>query len=57
MTNNKTLLEIKNLNASVADTQILKDFNLTINIGEKHTIMGTKRIRKEYIGKYFSWES
>ena len=40
MTNNKTLLEIKNLNASVADTQILKDFNLTINMGEKHTIMG-----------------
>lgn len=40
MTNNKTLLEIKNVNASVADTQILKDFNLTINIGEKHTIMG-----------------
>ena len=40
MTNNKILLEIKNLNASVADTQILKDFNLTINIGEKHTIMG-----------------
>jgi len=40
MTNNKTILEIKNLNASVADTQILKDFNLTINMGEKHTIMG-----------------
>ena len=40
MTNNKILLEIKNLNASVADTQILKDFNLTINMGEKHTIMG-----------------
>ena len=40
MTNNKKLLEIKNLNASVANTQILKDFNLTINMGEKHTIMG-----------------
>ena len=40
MTNNKKLLEIKNLNASVANTQIIKDFNLTINIGEKHTIMG-----------------
>ena len=40
MTNNKTILEIKNLNASVADIQILKDFNLTINMGEKHTIMG-----------------
>ena len=40
MTNNKKLLEIKNLNASVANTQIIKDFNLTINMGEKHTIMG-----------------
>ena len=40
MTNNKTILEIKNLNASVADIQILKDYNLTINMGEKHTIMG-----------------
>ena len=40
MTNNKTILEIKNFNASVADIQILKDFNLTINMGEKHTIMG-----------------
>ena len=40
MTNDKTILEIKNLNASVADIQILKDFNLTINMGEKHTIMG-----------------
>ena len=40
MTNTKIILEIKNLNASVANTQILKDFNLTINMGEKHTIMG-----------------
>ena len=40
MTNNKIILEIKNLNASVANTQILKDFNLTINMGEKHTLMG-----------------
>ena len=40
MTNNKIILEIKNLNASVANTQIIKDFNLTINMGEKHTIMG-----------------
>ena len=40
MTNNKILLEIKNLNASVANTQIIKDFNLTINMGEKHTLMG-----------------
>lgn len=36
----KTILEIKNLHASVEDTKILKGLNLTINIGEKHTIMG-----------------
>ena len=40
MKNNKIILEIKNLNASVANTQIIKDFNLTINMGEKHTLMG-----------------
>ena len=39
MKNNK-VLEIKNLNVSVDDTPIIKDFNLTINVGEKHTIMG-----------------
>ncbi len=36
----KTILEIKNLHASVEDTKILKGLSLTINIGEKHTIMG-----------------
>ena len=44
MTNNKTILEIKNLNASVADIQILKDFNLTINtVSYTHLKMQTNR--------------
>ena len=34
------LLEIKDLQASVGDTPILKGINLTINPGEIHAIMG-----------------
>jgi Fe-S cluster assembly ATP-binding protein len=35
-----SLLEIKNLHASVADREILKGIDLTINPGEVHAIMG-----------------
>ena len=34
------MLQIKNLHASVADKEILKGLNLTINAGEVHAIMG-----------------
>ncbi len=34
------LLQIKNLTASVADTEILKGISLTVNPGEVHAIMG-----------------
>ena len=34
------LLEIKNLRATVGDTEILKGISLTINAGEVHAIMG-----------------
>jgi Fe-S cluster assembly ATP-binding protein len=34
------LLEVKNLNVKVNQKEILKDFNLTINAGEIHAIMG-----------------
>jgi Fe-S cluster assembly ATP-binding protein len=37
---NKILLEIKDLRASVGDKEILKGVNLTIREGEIHTIMG-----------------
>ncbi len=40
MTQNKTILTIKNLHASVGDKEILKGLNLTINQGEVHAIMG-----------------
>jgi Fe-S cluster assembly ATP-binding protein len=39
-TNTVALLEIKNLQASVADREILKGLDLTINKGEVHAIMG-----------------
>ena len=35
-----TLLEIKNLHASIGDTKILHGIDLTINRGEVHAIMG-----------------
>jgi Fe-S cluster assembly ATP-binding protein len=37
---NPPILEIKNLHAGVENKQILKDFNLTINAGEVHALMG-----------------
>ena len=38
--NDKTMLEIKNLHATIAGKEILKGINLTINDGETHAIMG-----------------
>ena len=35
-----TMLEIKDLHASVEDKKILKGLNLTVNAGEVHAIMG-----------------
>ena len=36
----QTMLEVKNLHATIADKEILKGINLTIRDGEVHTIMG-----------------
>lgn len=38
--NDAPLLEVRNLHASVEDTEILKGISLTVNIGEIHAIMG-----------------
>ena len=38
--NDAPLLEIRNLEVSIEDTQILKGISLTVNIGEVHAIMG-----------------
>src|SRR5579864_8969904 len=35
-----SLIEIKNLHATVADREILKGIDLTVNAGEVHAIMG-----------------
>src|ERR1700756_3977548 len=40
MTENLRMLEIKNLHASVAGTEILKGVDLTVRDGEVHAIMG-----------------
>src|SRR5437870_4016698 len=40
MTENSQMLEIKDLHASVAGTEILKGVDLTVNPGEVHAIMG-----------------
>jgi Fe-S cluster assembly ATP-binding protein len=47
-------LEIKNLSASVAETTILKDFNLTVPKGEVHAIMGPNGSGKSTLAKVIS---
>lgn len=44
-------LEIKNLNVTIADTQILKDFSLTLPKGEVHAIMGPNGTGKSTLAK------
>lgn len=44
-------LEIKKLNVSVKDKKILNDFNLTINTGEIHAIMGPNGTGKSTLSK------
>ena len=39
-TTSNPLLEVRNLHVSVADTEILKGIDLTVNLGEVHAIMG-----------------
>lgn len=51
MTLNSPLLEIKDLEVSIDDTEILKKLNLTINKGEIHAIMGTNGSGKSTFSK------
>ncbi|HHW69517.1 MAG TPA: Fe-S cluster assembly ATPase SufC [Tenericutes bacterium] len=44
-------LEIKNLCVKIDNKEILKDFNLTINSGEIHTIMGPNGIGKSTLSR------
>ena len=45
------MLEIKNINVEVNEEQIIKDFNLNINDGEIHALMGPNGIGKSSICK------
>jgi Fe-S cluster assembly ATP-binding protein len=44
-------LEIRNLNVSIGERQILKDFNLTVRKGEVHAIMGPNGTGKSTLAK------
>ena len=48
---NSPLLEIKNLQVSINDNEVLKDLNLTINKGEIHAIMGPNGSGKSTFSK------
>lgn len=40
------LLDVNGLTVSVEEKEILHDINLSINKGETHVLMGTKRCRQ-----------
>lgn len=50
-------LEIKNLTVEIQGKTILKDFNLTINSGEIHTIMGPNGTGKSTLSKVIMGDS
>jgi Fe-S cluster assembly ATP-binding protein len=47
----QTILEIKDLTASIGDVQILNGINLTIKEGEIHAIMGRNGSGKSTLAK------
>jgi len=51
MNSNLPLLEVKDLNVSINENQILKNLNLTINKGEIHAIMGPNGSGKSTFSK------
>ena len=44
-------IEIKNLSVEIDNKEIINDFNLTINSGEIHTIMGPNGVGKSSLLK------
>ena len=51
MVKNSPILEIQGLKASVNDTAVIKDLNLTVNPGEIHAIMGKNGSGKSTFSK------
>jgi Fe-S cluster assembly ATPase SufC len=49
---NSPLLEIKDLQVSINENEILKNLNLTINKGEIHAIMGPNGSGKVHFQKF-----
>ena len=45
------MLKIKNLNTTIDDKVILKNFNLIINDGETHVIMGPNGVGKSTLSR------
>ena len=50
----RLMLEIKNLNASINDKEILKDLNISIKPGELHAIMGPNGSGKSTLANVLS---
>ena len=57
MTTKKTLLSIKNLDASIGNKTIIKDLNLTVYYGETHAIMGPNGSGKSTLAKILTGHS
>ena len=57
MVTNSPILEIQGLKASINDTQVIKDLNLTVNPGEIHAIMGKNGSGKSTFAKIVAGHS
>ena len=57
MVTNSPILEIQGLKASINDTEVIKELNLTVNAGEIHAIMGKNGSGKSTFAKIVAGHS